>query len=306
MGESRACRGKGILKAEFQMPVSPWVKLHREIFWQNTKGTEMKAQPRIYIANDIWPGGTAERAPKQGGVRGLGVQSPASRCWFVGWGCRGTGWVSPLCRYRGRADNCLLDPPASLAALIEQYRLEPGKRRKNNLGDARANPRVREDLLMRSWLGNGAVWVKRTLPGGGAPHPAARGMGAAGADDAPRPRTEAGECGGAGDRPGERAQPGEGFTQNSREREQRHPGGLGKVAFACGCKALGNNNQDLSLGDHHSNIKTQVGERCFPVEPGGASRASSLRSLSPDQARAEAEQSLAGRKAGFNGEGRSR
>lgn len=59
MGESGACRGKGILKAKFQTPVSPWVKLHREIFWQNTKGTEMKAEPRIYIANGICPGGTA-------------------------------------------------------------------------------------------------------------------------------------------------------------------------------------------------------------------------------------------------------
>lgn len=59
MGESRASAGKGILKAEFQTPVSPWVKLHREIFWQNTKGTEMKAEPRIYIANGICPGGTA-------------------------------------------------------------------------------------------------------------------------------------------------------------------------------------------------------------------------------------------------------
>lgn len=64
MGESWGCKGKGILKAEFQTCVSPWVKLHREIFWQNTKGTEMKAQPRIYIANDICPGGTEELAQK--------------------------------------------------------------------------------------------------------------------------------------------------------------------------------------------------------------------------------------------------
>lgn len=66
MGESWGWRGKGILKAEFQTPVSPWVKLHREIFWQNTKGTKMKAQPRICIANDICLGGTAELALKQG------------------------------------------------------------------------------------------------------------------------------------------------------------------------------------------------------------------------------------------------
>lgn len=58
MGENRGGRGKGILKAEFQASVSLWGKLHREIVWQTTKGTEMKAQPRIYIANDICPGGT--------------------------------------------------------------------------------------------------------------------------------------------------------------------------------------------------------------------------------------------------------
>lgn len=86
MGESWGCRGKGILKAEFQTPVSPWVKLHREIFWQNTKGTEMKAQPRIYIANDICPGGTAPLALERGGVRS-GVQRSHLQCQFGG--CRG-------------------------------------------------------------------------------------------------------------------------------------------------------------------------------------------------------------------------
>lgn len=57
MGESWGGRGKGILKAEFQMCISTRGKLHTEIFWQNVKGTEMKAQPGICIANDICPGG---------------------------------------------------------------------------------------------------------------------------------------------------------------------------------------------------------------------------------------------------------
>jgi len=74
MGERCGCRGKGILKAEFQTRVSPWVKLHREIFWQNPKGTEMKARPGIYIANDIRPGGTARLAPARGRVRSAGPE----------------------------------------------------------------------------------------------------------------------------------------------------------------------------------------------------------------------------------------
>lgn len=84
MGETWGCRGKGILKAEFQTPASPWVKLHREILWQNTKGTEMKAQPRIYIANDICPGGTAELALKQRRMRSGGPKPsfPVLVCWL--------------------------------------------------------------------------------------------------------------------------------------------------------------------------------------------------------------------------------
>lgn len=48
-------------------------------------------------------------------------------------------------------------------------------------------------------------------------------------------------------------------------------------------KALGNNNQDLLLGNHHSNIKTQVGERCSP----GGSLHLLLPLLSPNQEEAE-------------------
>lgn len=94
--------------------------------------------------------------------------------------------------------------------------------------------------------------------------------------------------------------------------ETKAPQRLGKGCLCLRLKALGNNNQDLSLGNHHSNIKTQVGERCFPAELGGgrppawgAARASSLRSLNPDQEKAGAEQSLAGRKAGFKWQRRS-
>lgn len=39
---------------------------------------------------------------------------------------------------------------------------------------------------------------------------------------------------------------------------------LGKGCLCLRLKELGNNNQDLSLGNHHSNIKTQVGEKCSP------------------------------------------
>lgn len=89
--------------------------------------------------------------------------------------------------------------------------------------------------------------------------------------------------------------------------ETKAPQRLGKGCLCLRLKALGNNNQDLSLGNHHSNIEAQVGERCFLVELGGrppaqvAPCASSLRSLNPDWEKAEAEQSLAGRKAGFKG-----
>lgn len=91
MGESWGCRGKGILKAEFQTPVSPWVKLHREIFWQNTKGTEMKAQPRIYIANDICPGGTAQLAPEWGVRSGGPTLTSPVPVWRLGRGGQAGG-----------------------------------------------------------------------------------------------------------------------------------------------------------------------------------------------------------------------
>lgn len=42
-----------------------------------------------------------------------------------------------------------------------------------------------------------------------------------------------------------------------------------KGCFRLRLKALGNNNQDLSLGNHHSNIKTPVGARCSPAQLGG-------------------------------------
>lgn len=44
---------------------------------------------------------------------------------------------------------------------------------------------------------------------------------------------------------------------------------LQKGCFRLRLKALGNNNQDLSLGNHHSNIKTPVGARCSHAQPGG-------------------------------------
>lgn len=104
MGESWPRTGKGILKAKFQTPVSPWVKLHREIFWQNTKGTEMKAEPRIYIANGICPGGTAERSRAEGGC--AGGPEPEFQCCGS---CGGPG-ASPGLSCCGRAAKCPFDP----------------------------------------------------------------------------------------------------------------------------------------------------------------------------------------------------
>lgn len=96
-----------------------------------------------------------------------------------------------------------------------------------------------------------------------------------------------------------------GLAQESRERVQSGNKGtpVAGERLLLWLKALGNNNQDLSLGNHHSNIKTQVGERCFPVEPGGQRPTGGFpRPLppvtSPKQEGADAEQSLAG-KAGF-------
>lgn len=116
------------------------------------------------------------------------------------------------------------------------------------------NPRVQEDLLIQSWLGNGTALVIRALPGVGGRHPAARGMGAAGAGDAlgdaPQPRMEAGERGGAacarfphrgaGDRPlcsgtcrGCTPRRGGALCRKAGgEWEQRHPGGSGKAESA--------------------------------------------------------------------------
>lgn len=75
--------------------------------------------------------------------------------------------------------------------------------------------------------------------------------------------------------------------------ETKAPRRLGKGCLCLRPKALGNNNQELSLGNRHSNIETQVGRRCFPAEvggrlpPRGASRVSSLQSLNPDREKAE-------------------
>lgn len=63
----------------------------------------------------------------------------------------------------GRADNCLLDPPAGEASI--------------RAGRARLNPRVQEDLLVRSWLGNDVMPVKQTLCGVSAQYLAVRGAG---------------------------------------------------------------------------------------------------------------------------------
>lgn len=96
--------------------------------------------------------------------------------------------------------------------------------------------------------------------------------------------------------------PGEGgLAQKSRERVESGNKGTPAAGerLLLWLKAPGNNDQDLSLGNHHSNIKTQVEERCFPAEPGGQRPTRGFpRPLppvsSPKRERAEAEQSLAG------------
>lgn len=143
MGETRACRGKGILKAKFQTPVSPWVKLHREIFWQNTKGTEMKAEPRIYIANGICPGGTVEPAPEGGPCSG--GQSLHFQSWLEVWRPRG---ASPVLKCCGRADNCPLDPPASPGAL--RVLIRAGQTPQKHSGVAHLNPGCRRICWSRA------------------------------------------------------------------------------------------------------------------------------------------------------------
>lgn len=101
------------------------------------------------------------------------------------------------------------------------------------------------------------------------------------------------------DLPSVSAQAREGWSSKGRSGWRagtKAPQWLGKGCLCSRLKALGNNNQDLSLGNHHGNIKTQVGERC---SPGGSLHLLPLL-LSPEQE----EQSL-GREAGFAGGGRS-
>lgn len=87
------------------------------------------------------------------------------------------------------------------------------------------------------------------------------------------------------------------------------PQRLGKGCLCLWLKVLGNNNQELSLGNHHSNVKTQVGERCFPIEPGGQLPAcpGGFPCLLPAAAQPKPGEGRAWweGKLGLNGEGRS-
>lgn len=68
---------------------------------------------------------------------------------------------------------------------------------------------------------------------------------------------------------------------------------LQKGCFCLRLKAPGNNNQDLSLANHHGNVKTPVGEMLSCSAGGAAARVlQCLPFWSSTQEKAEAEQNL--------------
>lgn len=140
---------------------------------------------------------------------------------------------------------------------------------------------LQEDLLASNWPGHAPVPGNSTLL-------AARD-GRGGAGSALRGAPSRGWMGTVGTRTLERVLPGvsaqarEGVEQKGRSEWRagtKAPQWLGKGCLCSRLKAPGNNNQDLSLGNHHSNIKTQVGERDAPR---GAPCISSRRCSAPSR-----------------------
>lgn len=124
----------------------------------------MKAEPRIYIANGICPGGTAE--PKGGCA--LGGHCPHFQSCLELCRARGT---SPVLRCCGRADNSPLEPSSFSWGFegFEQSWTNPTK----TVWGCSCESGVQEDLLVWSWLGHDTVAGNLTLL-------AARGMGRVG------------------------------------------------------------------------------------------------------------------------------